>query len=82
MSTRHDNANKKLSKREKHLLKYLVSYPSTDMPTRQQMSERLNISINRVQELLKNLQDKGYLKLIKHKPRGIELTQEAEDYVF
>jgi DNA-binding MarR family transcriptional regulator len=78
---RYDGKNQKLALQEKKLLKYLVSYPEPTMPTRQQMAERLNVSVNRIQELLRKLEQKGYLTITPHVARGIELTEEAEGYV-
>jgi len=78
---RYDGTKQKLANAEKKLLKYLVYYPEPTMPTRQQMAERLNVSLNRIQELLRRLEQKGYLTIKPHVARGIELSQEAEDYV-
>lgn len=75
------NGNGRLSQAQRRVLKTLVEDDRPFSPTREEIAKKLGVSKQVVQKHLQALEEKGYVTIDHRMPRGIHLTEEAEDFV-
>lgn len=75
------NGNERLTQGQKAVLRTLVEDERPFPPTREEIASVLGVTKQMVQKHLRKLEEKGYVTIDERMPRGIHLTEEAEDFV-